>query len=410
MADTAAHLVDRVIPVVPVRQWVLSLPYGLRYRLAYDAGMVTAVLGVFVRAVFGHLRRRAAEYGIEQAQCGAVTFVQRFGGSLNCNVHYHALMLDGVYAPKADGDPEFFALRPPETSEVRRIVGTIAQRVSAMLKRRESKEGSEDGEDSDKLVRKDPWLAGVYAASVTGRIATGPQAGRRVATGGDRIDPEGLSVLTTERCARESGFSLHANVAVPARDRARLERLIRYMARPPLATERLEMLPDGRLVYEFKRAWRDGTSRAVYTPLELIEKLVPLVPKPRAHLTRYSGVLAPAAKWRNAVIPVVAAESVVKPVGAETCTAEVTTDNDTKEQAALAPPSRHPRNYPWAELMRRVFAFDVLACECGGRMRIVSAIHPPETTRKILDCLGLPSRAPPVAPAIPEQTLDSAWL
>jgi hypothetical protein len=102
---------------------------------------------------------------------------------------------------------------------------------------------------------------------VTGRIATGPQAGRRVVTGGDRVDPE-MESLSSERCVSELGFSLHAIVAVPVRDRARLERLIRYMARPPLATERLERLPDGRIVYEFKRAWRDGTSQAVYTPME----------------------------------------------------------------------------------------------------------------------------------------------
>ena len=59
MADTAAHLVDRVFPEVPVRQWVLSVPHAVRYRLAYDADMVTAVLNVFMRAIFGFLRRRA---------------------------------------------------------------------------------------------------------------------------------------------------------------------------------------------------------------------------------------------------------------------------------------------------------------------------------------------------------------
>ena len=90
---------------------------------------------------------------------------------------------------------------------------------------------------------------------------------------------------------------------MPARDRPGLERLIRYMARPRLASERVEMLPDGRLVYEFKRPWRDGTSRVICTPLEFVEKLLPLVPKPRVHLTRYSGVLGPAAKWRPAIIP-----------------------------------------------------------------------------------------------------------
>ena len=62
-----------------------------------------------------------------------------------------------------------------------------------------------------------------------------------------------------------------------------------------------------------------------------------------------------------------------------------------------------PRTYCWAELMRRVFAVDVLECpRCSGPMRIVAAIHPPEAIREILDCLGLPSRAPPIARAVPE--------
>jgi hypothetical protein len=62
MADTAAHLVDRVLPEVPVRQWVLSLPWQLRYRLAYDAPLVQEVLSLFVRAVFASLRRRALDH------------------------------------------------------------------------------------------------------------------------------------------------------------------------------------------------------------------------------------------------------------------------------------------------------------------------------------------------------------
>jgi hypothetical protein len=103
MADTAAHLVDRVLPEVPVRQWVLSLPFALRYRLAYDAPLTSAVLAVFVRAVFASLRRRARkQWGVTRGQCGAVTFVQRFGDALNLNVHFHSLLLDGVYASEHD--------------------------------------------------------------------------------------------------------------------------------------------------------------------------------------------------------------------------------------------------------------------------------------------------------------------
>lgn len=90
MADTAADLVDRVIPRVPVRQWVLSLPHGLRYRLAYDSGMITRVLNVFVSTVFAFLRCRARECGISPAQCGAVTFIQRCGDSLAVNPHFHS--------------------------------------------------------------------------------------------------------------------------------------------------------------------------------------------------------------------------------------------------------------------------------------------------------------------------------
>jgi hypothetical protein len=71
------------------------------------------------------------------------------------------------------------------------------------------------------------------------------------------------------------------------------------------------------------------------------------------------------------------------------------------EETAAAQPSR-PRYLSWAELMRRVFAIDVLECpQCGAPMRILAAIHPPKATRAILECLELPSRAPPVAPARP---------
>ena len=86
MADTAAHLVDRVFPIVPARQWVLSLPFALRYRMAYDARLISDVLNVFIRALFGELQRRAHdEFGLRSSQCGAVTFVQRYGDALNAN-------------------------------------------------------------------------------------------------------------------------------------------------------------------------------------------------------------------------------------------------------------------------------------------------------------------------------------
>ena len=81
------------------------------------------------------------------------------------------------------------------------------------------------------------------------------------------------------------------------------ERLCKYCARPPIAIERLEPLSDGRLAYRFKRPWRDGTSHVVLAPLEFLEKLSAIVPAPKTHMVRYSGILAPAAKWRPLILP-----------------------------------------------------------------------------------------------------------
>jgi len=71
-------------------------------------------------------------------------------------------------------------------------------------------------------------------------------------------------------------------------------------------------------------------------------------------------------------------------------------------QPALSKKQR-PKRYAWAELLKRVFAVDALECDrCGGRMRILCAVNPPEAIRKILACLGMPIRAPPIAPALIE--------
>jgi hypothetical protein len=117
-------------------------------------------------------------------------------------------------------------------------------------------------------------------ASVQGLVATGPRQGRRVLRlGGTGEDAE--AAIIGKRCAEVAGFNVHANVSVGANDRDGLEHLCRYLARPPIANDRLQELPDGRLALRFKQAWRDGTIHIVFTPQELIEKLIPLIPRPR---------------------------------------------------------------------------------------------------------------------------------
>ena len=102
MAETAALLVCEVLPRVPIRQWVLSLPYALRYLLATRPEEVTRVLGIVYRAISGHLIRKA---GLTRgsAATGVVTLIQRFGSALNLNVHLHMRVLDGVYRKDGGG-------------------------------------------------------------------------------------------------------------------------------------------------------------------------------------------------------------------------------------------------------------------------------------------------------------------
>jgi len=112
MADTAAHLVDRVIPAVPVRQWVFSMPYALRHRVAFDSALLTNVLGIMIGAEFEFLKRSAHDSGIPKSKCVAVAFVQRFGSAANLNPHGHFLVLDGVYAAYGAERPVFYPVRP----------------------------------------------------------------------------------------------------------------------------------------------------------------------------------------------------------------------------------------------------------------------------------------------------------
>jgi hypothetical protein len=106
MSQTAAHLIEHVIPHVPVRQWVLSLPITLRVLLAAQPQLVTPVLQVVQRVITRHLLD-AAELPADEGQGGAVTLIQRFGSAANLNIHLHCLVLDGVYRCDADGVPRF---------------------------------------------------------------------------------------------------------------------------------------------------------------------------------------------------------------------------------------------------------------------------------------------------------------
>ena len=183
-----------------------------------------------------------------------------------------------------------------------------------------------------------------------------------------------------------------------ATDRDQLERLCRYVIRPPLAAGRLQILDAEQVVFSLKSVWSDGTYQIVLSPEELLEKLSALVPPPRLNLVRYHGVLAPNAVDRAQIVPG-PKEEVKEEVE---MSPEITSEGDPT-------PAQRRHRLAWAVLLARVWAIDVTECPaCGGRMKVVAAVTDPCSIRRYLEGVGLPARAPPIAPARPQrqQELD----
>jgi hypothetical protein len=143
----------------------------------------------------------------------------------------------------------------------------------------------------------DTALGPLRAAACTYRIALGPRAGQKVLS--LQTVPTREPPLTPVRCANEQGFSLHAEVCCAAHERHKLEHLCRYITRPAIANERLTRNRAGDVVLQLKSPYHDGTTHVVMSPLELMQRLAALVPRPRLHLIRFHGVLAPEARPRE---------------------------------------------------------------------------------------------------------------
>jgi hypothetical protein len=224
-----------------------------------------------------------------------VTVIQRFGGGLQLNVHFHSLLLDGVFAEAADGTLEFHPADPPSDEDVARLLATIRRRVLRLLVRRGL--AAEDAPDVDPVAEESPALAGISSAAVQGRVALGPRAGARVI----QIGREPDAPWVTSRGPRQAhleGFDLHADIAVAADDRAGLERLARYVLRPPVAQDRLALTPEGQVLLTLKAEWADGTTHLPFEPIEFLEKLAALTPRPRINLVVYHGFW-PRMRWRG---------------------------------------------------------------------------------------------------------------
>jgi hypothetical protein len=197
--------------------------------------------------------------------------------------------------------------------------------------------------------------------------------------------------------ARREGFDLHAGVVAPARHRHRLERLCRYALRPPIAEERLQVTADEQVLLRLRHRWTDGTTHLVFDPLELLERLAVITPRPRINVILYHGVLAPRAGWRRQIVKASAANElgVVSRMDVGRTYAADSEAGGGRHLARPDPPSRS-----WASLMRRVFGYEALSCpRCGRTMRLIALIEQADVIRRILRHLGLPTEVPEPAPA-----------
>ena len=267
----------------------------------------------------------------------------------------------------------------PRTEDVECLVGDIARAAERWLATQgyagEDEDNAEDDEDAQGVLQM---------ASLNGVVALGERAGRRVR----RVVTLGGKAFTLgPRCASVDGYNVHANVAFAAHDCGGLERLCRYILRPPLAAGRIERLQDGRVRIGMKRVWSDGTSAVEFSPLELTERLAALVPPFRANQLLYAGVLAGNAAWRAEVVPRVPSS----------------TEAEREARASLrlvkrdAKRRRRPDDPPlgWAELLKRVFSVDGWQCpDCGKPMRLRTVVEGASSALTITTSL-LRSTGPP---------------
>jgi len=392
MAQMAAHLVEQVIPWVPTRQWVVSVPIPLRYWTASSQDL-TATVHTIIRTTIGqYYVNQAVIRGVPRGKVhpGSMTFIQRFGSALNLNVHYHLLFLEGVYVDRTDQGlkPRFLQGEPPTDTAIADVIQKISRRVIRKLRHLGYLEAGPDpvvAAGYDPLVDAEPELARTMAASVQQRIAFGERAGQTVRRIGAGFGHEGeRPTLTGPRCASVQGFSLHANTAIPAHRHDQLERLLRYTARGAVSLERLEQDANGDLLYTFTHPWSDGTTGIRLSPVELLEKLAALVPLPRVHLVRYGGCLAPHSQLRATIIPTLRQQGV------------------TEQEASTASP-----HWSWARLLKRVFALEMATCPwCRrGALRLIAVITQESVITRILRHLQLASVPPPIAPARARQEI-----
>ena len=229
MAETAANWIDHVLPTrAPLRQWVLTLPFELRARIAYDRELLSRITRLFADSVLGFYRRAMRDlYRVGKGQSGAVTAVQRVSSDLRLNPHLHLIALDGVFVESDDGSLVFHQLPSLSNSDVADLLHAARVRILDFLQRRGVVERDRELRlTDDGFAEREPELAALATAAVTGNPPAGPEHRQRPAVALPDCGERSVSGLS----AREDGFSVHAATTAPGDDARARDHLCSYFA------------------------------------------------------------------------------------------------------------------------------------------------------------------------------------
>lgn len=213
-------------PRLPVRQWVLAAPQRLRYHLQHDPAVLNAALRLFLNAVERYLRLTSPGASAK-SRLGVVVFIHRFGALLNAHLYFHCVVVDGVFDADAAGGVIFHPATELDARAIAMVQASVRQRLLRTLEHR----GLLEPDEAQAMAA---WKHG-------------------------------------------GGFSVDASVRIEAADRAGLERLLRYCARPTFALERLREIDPEHLVYESAKPGPGGSVSLILTPMELLDRLAALI-------------------------------------------------------------------------------------------------------------------------------------
>jgi len=312
----AAFLVDEVLEQVGHAMWTFSLPKMIRPYFIHHPEL----RGKLCRSAYETVQEMmaAAAIGCEGFRTGMVAFTATAGDLLNLNPHVHAISPRGGWDKGGSWVPVAFI----------------------------------DNDAAERLFR----------AKVLS-----------VLTGEGLLSDERARVLMT--WSHNSGFSVDDSVRFEPEDRKSMEKVARYLLRPPLSLERMNY-SDGDDQVVYRRKGRDGrpVEEERIGALEFLARVIAHIPPPRVHLIRYLGHYSNASRGRRRK----GKEEPLTPG-----------HSSAQEDDGLTDTQRRARRREWARLIRRIYEVDPLVCsKCGGEMRIISVILEHKVTTEILGHLA----------------------